>query len=547
MNKDVIYIDVEDDITAIIDKVKSAKARVVALVPPKRIGVLQSAVNLRLLSRAAESTDKRLVLISNSQQLQALAASARIPVAKNLQSKPEIPAIPELDNTADDETIDGSALPIGELARTADRSDVVQPEAVSPDRTSDSTAAPVAAGVPVAARQAKNAPKKRSKVPDFNRFRKKFILFGLLGALLIGFLVWAIWFAPKATIVVTARTAEAPVSTRANLSSGQATDFNSQILKVEVQETSKDTNVEFEATGEEERGEKAKGTMRLTRRNASGTPVVVPAGATFTSGNYTFVSTESVTITSQFTPGGVDPGAATVNVEATDIGAEYNLPARQYQSEIDAVTASGSAMSGGEKKTVKIVTASDMHGARERLTKQNADAVKDQLKKEFGDDVKVIEDSFVVQPEEPESSVDVGDEAPGGKAKLTSRVHYRLSAIQKNELDSFLKSAIESRLDDSGGQQVYETGTDEVDLSDFRTGSEGDSIAIAATGQIGPKIDEDSIKQQSGGKRYGEIQSSLESINGVSSVDVEFWPFWVSTVPNDTDRVSIEFKIENDG
>ena len=54
MQKDVIYIDTEDDITAIIGKVKAAKAKIVALVPPKRIGAIQSAVNLKLVHRAAE-------------------------------------------------------------------------------------------------------------------------------------------------------------------------------------------------------------------------------------------------------------------------------------------------------------------------------------------------------------------------------------------------------------------------------------------------------------------------------------------------------------
>ena len=77
MQKDVIYIDVEDDITAIIGKVKASKEKIIALVPPKRIGVLQSAVNLRLLSRAAEQNDKRLVLITSNQALMALAAAAR--------------------------------------------------------------------------------------------------------------------------------------------------------------------------------------------------------------------------------------------------------------------------------------------------------------------------------------------------------------------------------------------------------------------------------------------------------------------------------------
>ena len=49
MNKDVIYIDVEDDITAIVGKVKASKERIIALVPPKRVGVLRSAVNMRLI------------------------------------------------------------------------------------------------------------------------------------------------------------------------------------------------------------------------------------------------------------------------------------------------------------------------------------------------------------------------------------------------------------------------------------------------------------------------------------------------------------------
>ena len=41
MNKDVIYIDVDDDVTAIIGKIKKAKEKIVAIVPPKRAGTLR--------------------------------------------------------------------------------------------------------------------------------------------------------------------------------------------------------------------------------------------------------------------------------------------------------------------------------------------------------------------------------------------------------------------------------------------------------------------------------------------------------------------------
>ena len=540
MNKDVIYIDVEDDITAIISKVKQAKERVVALVPPKRIGVLQSAVNLRLLARAAENSDKRLVLISSSQQLQSLAAAAQIPFAKNLQTKPMIPQIAELDADSGDEIIDGATLPVGELAQAVDNPQVDIDDSSSVDNQS---LAPAAVAATKSQKPGKKS--KSSKVPDFNRFRKKFVIFGLLGALLVGFLIWAIWFAPRATIVVSARTTESLISTRANLSSGQATDFDTATIKADVKETSKDTTVEFAATGEEERGDRATGTMTLTQAGES-SATDVPAGTSFSSGEFTYVTNEFVRVPgARVARGAIVPGTVDVSVTATNIGADYNLPARAYQSSIAGVSARGGQMSGGSKEIVKVVTAADMQAAREKLVDQNADAVKAQLKDEFDNKAKVIDGSFVSQPEEPKSSVEVGAESKDGKATLTSRVHYRLSAISEADLEKFLEQAIESRLSSPDEQRVYETGVEKAALNDFKSGDEGDSIAVTANGQVGPKIDEDEIKSQSAGKRYGEVQSTLESISGVSDVDIQFWPFWVSAVPNDVDRISIEFKIEN--
>src|SRR5687768_848824 len=115
MNKDVIYIDIEDDITGIIGKVKAAGSKIVALVPPKRAGVLQSVVNLKLLQRAAGTSEKRVVLITNDHSLTALAAGVGMPVAKNLQSRPEVPEM-EAPVGDEEEVINGAELPVGEMA-----------------------------------------------------------------------------------------------------------------------------------------------------------------------------------------------------------------------------------------------------------------------------------------------------------------------------------------------------------------------------------------------------------------------------------------------
>ena len=60
------------------------------------------------------------------------------------------------------------------------------------------------------------------------------------------------------------------------------------------------------------------------------------------------------------------------------------------------------------------------------------------------------------------------------------------------------------------------------------------------------KYTENEIKEFAKGKKYGDIQQSLEAREGIKDVDVKFSYFWVRTVPNNTDKIKVEFKIENE-
>jgi len=75
--RDVIYIDVEDEITSIIDKLENAKSADVSLVLPKRAATLQSIVNMRLLKRAADTAKKEVVLVTAETALLPLARQSR--------------------------------------------------------------------------------------------------------------------------------------------------------------------------------------------------------------------------------------------------------------------------------------------------------------------------------------------------------------------------------------------------------------------------------------------------------------------------------------
>lgn len=543
MNKDVIYIDVEDDITAIIGKVKDAKEKIVALVPPKRIGVLQSAVNLRLLVRAAQQHDKRLVLITSNPALTSLAASAKVPIAKTLQSKPELAEISALDIDDGEDVIDGSQLPVGELMKTGPGSTA---DPLVDDLIRENASEDMPHATPPAPGQLPAKPKAKSgvKVPNFNKFRKKLVLIIGGGVLLLGFLIWAIFFAPHATVVITARTSDSSVNAKVTLDSAAATNAAASTLKMVSADTKKDVSVDFVATGSKDVGEKATGKMKVTRSSVSSTPISVPAGSSFSSGNYTFTSTEGAVLAGTTVgPGGVIQDSATVGVVATQLGEEYNLSARNYESNVSGITATGTDMAGGTKRKAKVVSADDIQKATDQLTQQNSDAAKASLKKQLPTSVTVIDQTFKAAQGDLKSTPAVDQEAPDGKAKLTTSVTYSLGGVEKSEYGRFLDDYFAKQIESKDDQRVYDNGAKKVTFTNITAAGNGFTANIVANAKIGPKIDDAQIKELAKGKRYGDIQATIEAIQGVDNVDIKFWPFWVNSVPNDTKKISIEFQL----
>ena len=558
MNKDVIYIDVDDDVTAIIGKIKKAKEKIVAIVPPKRTGNLQSAVNLRLLDRMARADKKQLVIITSNQALIALAANASIPVAKNLQSKPEIAEIAAIIADDEDDIIDGSELSIGDhagsfkindgtrsLARDP-RSSAMEVIDIDNDNNVTGPISATSAGTGYAARTAAKNGRGKVKIPNFNNFRKRFF-FGIAGGIaLIALLVWMFVFAPAATVIVTASTTAAPVSSTVKLGGTAATDFKAGIVKSVAQQEKKDVSIDFDATGTGKVGDNATGSMTVTRTSVSSTPLPVPVGTSFTSGSFTFVSTQATTLNgTSVGPGGVVQDSATIAVTASEVGAEYNLGAKAYQSSVSGISSQGSQMAGGTSRDVKIVSADDIERAKGLLIGQPTDADKKLLTTNFTAGEKVIDSSFTVDRADPISAPALNAEAASGKAKLTISTTYTIYAFSKVDLDSYLNSSLQQQMKNAAGQKIYDTGIDKVGLSNFKKEGDSLSVTVTATGQIGPKIDEEAIKQQVKGKIYGEVQASLQSLDGIKNVDVKFSYFWVRTVPNDTKKIHIEFKLEN--
>ena len=63
---------------------------------------------------------------------------------------------------------------------------------------------------------------------------------------------------------------------------------------------------------------------------------------------------------------------------------------------------------------------------------------------------------------------------------------------------------------------------------------------------IGPVLTEDTILDRVKGVKIGEAQSILKSINGVSSVEITPSYFWVRSVPNDPNKITINLQMEGE-
>ena len=539
MNKDVIYIDVEDDITNIVSKIKDSKARIVALVPPKRVGILQSAVNMRLLNRAAENAEKRIVLITGDQALSGLAAAARIPVAKTLQSRPEIAEIPAIDVDDGDDVIDGSEIPVGELADKAtpkarNKADDAIDAAIAEDEEPTKPVKP-----------AKPAGKGKPKVPDFNVFRKKLVLIGGGIALFIVFMVWAIWFAPHATVVITAKTTTSTVDKSVTLKQDGKVDAANNTIKSLRQEQKKELSVDFTPTGKKKVGEKASGSMKLVRTSVSSLTITIPAGTSFSSGDYTFVSTEPATLSgTSIGPGGVIQSSATVQVQATQVGSEYNLSSRSYSSNVSGFSAVGSSMNGGSSREVTVVSAADVAKAKAKLDAQKDASLQSAVKALFPSSSIVINESYQEARSNPTPSVAVDHEA-SGTVQLKTTVTASMQGIDRSDMKQFLEDTLKKEIGSKKNQKIYNDGSNEVKFAQYSERNNAVQVRLTANAKIGPEIDEHKVKEQVKGRNYGDVQSSLESIEGVQDVDTKFSPFWVRTVPNNDKHISIEFKLDN--
>lgn len=554
--RDLIYIDTDDDVTSIVGRIKQSSEVVVALVPPKRIGVLQSVVNLRLLQRAAKVAKKRLAIVTTDPSLVNLASGLGIPVAKNINAQAKVPDMVDEEEISD--VIDGNDIAVSDIPRSRRETseDKEISAAVAAIETDDRIKNDLDAdGVPDDEEEKPKKPvKKKSKVPNINSLRNKLLIGGGIAVVLIGFLVWALIFAPQATITIQAKTSPLEISKTLTLMPSSDKNVADGQLSPVVKQKKTNESVEFEATGSREVGEMAAGTVAFCYD--------VPNYNDHTGDKIAAVELEAGTLLYadgvQFTtdaPLSVEPGRNSnnqcetyyrVKATAVKIGEEGNISQNTLMSvsgysNLKAIAKSD--FTGGSKETVKVVQQSDVDAAVAKLRERgDSDAARDELKGQMSDSTVVIDSSFNTSQGEVKVSPAVGESpAENGKATASLEITYTLVGVDRDDLGEVLDEQLKSETDGKN-QKVYNNGLNEVKFSGFTTVDNGYSVVINTNGHVGPIINEDDVRKQAVGKKSEEIRALLMETDGVNDVSVNMSPFWVSKAPAEN-KIKVNFEI----
>lgn len=557
-DKDTIYIDIDDEITGIIDKVKGSSSKVVALVLPKRAAVFQSIVNMKLLKRAADSSKKNIVLITTENGLLPLAGAAGVHVAKTLNSKPVIPIGPDLTESdsevdeddellsdAEAEELDKNA-PIGALAGTAAGAAAIAKVASDEVETValDNEELPGEAATKAGAKGAKSTPKKdkKLKVPDFDRFRLLLIGGGLFLILLLVGLVFANKVLPKATIAIKTDSTIVDVSFDVNLSTdAKDLDTETSTVPAVLASTQKTYTQQAPATGQKNNGNKASGTVALRNCSKSEGDIVVPAGTGLSSGGNTYISTQAVSLPeSSFNGSGkcTTVNKPNVSVLAQNGGSSYNIGsgAEFTVAGFSGVTGTGSAMTGGTDNIVKVVSQNDIESAKSKITVNDAElkqTLKDQLKK---DDLTGIEATYSAGTPAVTASAKVGDVADN--VTVTQNVTYTMFGVKQADIETLLDNAIDEQID-TKKQNILDNGYDSIVYNVTTIDAKGAKLAASSTASTGPELNIALIKKAAAGKKPATVKQALERNPDVTSVEVKLSPFWVTSVPSNESKINV--------
>jgi hypothetical protein len=375
-----------------------------------------------------------------------------------------------------------------------------------------------------------NFKKPNIKFPKFNMSlgTKPLIMGGalILTLLIVGFVLW--WFLPKATVTVYV----SPKKLEENITISLGKDINGESVDVEVSGEKTEST-----TGTKVVGDKAKGQVKI--QNGTDFPINLSAGTVLVStSDLKFVTTKSASISGALSPS--TPGVATIDVEASSIGSEFNLGkdevfkvANYPKSEVDAT--STDPFSGGSSRQISAVSEDDKKKISKELTEELVSEAKQKLSGKVDSNKIIIDSSIKQEVTEEDYSNKVGDEATSIKLSLSLKISAIV--VSKSELASISKKDLQEKV-----PAGFVLRDDQI-MYDFGESGSDSEFDVKITANLLPSVDTTTIAKQIVGKYPQLAEEFLGSVPGFTGAEIRLNPSLkgrLGTLPHIYKNITVE-------
>ncbi|KRT61921.1 MAG: Lipoprotein [Chloroflexi bacterium CSP1-4] len=534
----VAYLDVEDEITTAVTRIRASEEPHLALVLPPGSRIGTSRINFRLLAREARESQRSIAIVTVEPGVRAIAVSAGLAAYASVG---EYEAAGAVDAGAEPGRPTVVTPPAPESESRApvepEPAPLVEPQPAPPTATPRPEPAfdlPLAGGL------------RRETAPAPGR-RRGFViaLVALLAVALVLAAVGALLVLPSATITVVPRIEDVGPIALTIVADPQATepDLVTGVVPAQTVEFSLRASRVFDVTGVKVSETKATGTVVFTNLDTGGRNTIPAGSIVATDSNVRFATLAAVTLPRAKIIGGtrIVPGRATVRVEAVAAGESGNVAANAIdnvpsgEDPIVLQVSNPDATTGGTRTETKQVSQDDLDQALAALSTD----LDSQLAAALAEPATAPAGTTLVQ-----DTAAMGDPAPEPAPKsllgqevetfeLTLSATATVLAIDESGLEPLAREALTAEL--PTGREVL-PDTVQVTIGEPRVEEGRVTIAVSVTARAWQPLDAAALLARVRGLSVAEAYAALESYGEVT---IETSPFYVGTIPTLDDRTTL--------
>ena len=235
-------------------------------------------------------------------------------------------------------------------------------------------------------------------------------------------------------------------------------------------------------------------------------------------------------------------GKITVDAYASEIGAAGEVSASSGKFQVsalpylkDKIYAEISTAFSSGSVNIKILTPSAFNSAKDEITKSIKDKGFDVLSSSSESNIE--KDELTVEIIDLKSTANPGEENIESFT-ITASANVSAFSFDKKRTEEIVKQELIKKIPPD---KIF-VGFKDNSLS-ISSDKETMSINASIQAEILRKIPDAALRQEDIiGMNENEVKEYFTKITGIRDVQIEFWPFWVRSVPNLKDHIDIEIK-----